>query len=154
MSRRDSMRDSRSPGANVTHGVTGTTTTTRCTYIPLYNPVVCGGRRREEALEMSFPKPANHDRRCQVCEGTGWEQAPLLKSKANGFDVAYTQLIPCTNEFWWQDDPTVDADGYSRTIPIPAGQGRVIAARAYADECRRQGREPDWDMFNRIVGQL
>jgi hypothetical protein len=98
--------------------------------------------------------PAKHDRRCHVCEGTGWEPVAPLKSKANGFDLEYTQLVRCTNEFWYQDDPDVDAYGYNRTTPMPYREGRAVAARTYADECRRHGREPDWKLFDSIVGDM
>ena len=100
---------------------------------------------------MTFPQPANHDRRCQVCERTGWEQAAPLKSKANGFDVEYTQLVPCTNEHWWQDDPDVDEWGYNRTVPISRERGIAIARTTYADQCARYGRTPDWSYFEQAL---
>ena len=35
-----------------------------------------------------------------------------------------------------------------------AAQGREIAANAYVQECARLGKEPNWTMFDRIIGQI
>ena len=32
-------------------------------------------------------------------------------------------------------------------------EGRRVAAQAYAEECRRQNREPNWATFNRLISQ-
>lgn len=95
----------------------------------------------------SIPKPANHPRQCQICEGTGWEQIAPLKSKANGFDVEYSQLVPCTNQHPFDDDPDMDEHGYSRTRIPTRAEGLAIARAEYELECRRQGRTPDPDWF-------
>jgi len=120
-----------------------------------HQPCECPGCRHSH---RELPIPASHPKSCHSCEGTGWEQIAPFKSKANGFDVEYSQLIPCSNKNWVDDDPDIDDYGYNRTIPLTTPEGRArgrdIAGHEYELECRRQGREPDWDMFNRIVGQL
>jgi hypothetical protein len=63
-------------------------------------------------------KPASHDRRCRVCGGTGWETGAGIPGHSNGKAFEYTTLQPCTNQFWWGDDPTVDEYGLDTTIPI------------------------------------
>ncbi len=37
-------------------------------------------------------------------------------------------------------------------LPLSIAEGRQIAARAYADERRRQGKEPNWEFFDRFAG--
>jgi len=37
---------------------------------------------------------------------------------------------------------------------VAAKEGRQIAAAAYVDECRQQHREPNWEMFDKIVGRI
>ena len=43
--------------------------------------------------------------------------------------------------------PPLDSGSYP-TFP----EGRQLAASGYADECKRQGREPNWSMFNSLLG--
>jgi|KBSMisStaDraftv2_1062788.scaffolds.fasta_scaffold282621_2 hypothetical protein len=47
----------------------------------------------------------------------------------------------------------------SNVFPIGRGacsaaEGRQIAANAYAEECKRLGREPTWGFFDRIIGRV
>jgi hypothetical protein len=33
-------------------------------------------------------------------------------------------------------------------------RGREIAANAYVQECKQQGRDPDWDFVDKLIGQV
>lgn len=68
-------------------------------------------------------EPANHPRTCRVCHGTGY------------------QTTTCTHH-WSNDDPHIHE-------PIPFEKGIQIAWRAYLDECRKLGREPNRERFER-----
>ncbi|RPI09105.1 MAG: hypothetical protein EHM63_05225 [Actinobacteria bacterium] len=48
-----------------------------------------------------------------------------------------------------QPVPTDGPDSYPT-----AKEGRRIAAAAYVDESRLQGREPNWEMFDKIIGKI
>lgn len=56
---------------------------------------------------MSFPTRADHPPTCTVCQGNGWMEIEPLQSQANGDDVLYTQLAPCTHH-WTGDNPDLE----------------------------------------------
>lgn len=37
---------------------------------------------------------------------------------------------------------------------IHVSEGRVVAANGYVEECRRQGREPNWPFFDKLIGKI
>lgn len=49
---------------------------------------------------------------------------------------------------------TVPSLSAGRHRVVPPSEGVEIARRAYAEECRRLGREPNFDRFDRIVGSV
>jgi hypothetical protein len=79
--------------------------------------------------------PANHDRRCRICRGTGWQPGPGIPGHSLGKAFEYTTIQPCTNEWWWQDNPDVDEYGYDTTTHITLDQylDRVVARGDYAE---------------------
>ena len=97
--------------------------------------------------------PAKHPRKCWVCAGTGRQPGADIKSKANGHDVIYTTVEPCTHD-WRDDDEDTDVYGYNTRDPIPMSEGVRIARAEYEIECVRNGRQPNWEWFNAIMGEL